>query len=226
MLNTCVPRRMPLGLRGEEREVRERVVHRRVGRDRRMVLTRIRRARHRAREHEVLGQPDRLVAEAFGRERGVEVEVRVERAERDAELHGAPSTASPAVVYPPASAATPSARREVAAVDVDRRAGDEPRPVRREVDGRGRDVVDIARERERGLHRYVTDAGRGDDVGGDAVHPHLPIAELERERLREVRDRGLHRRVDGEAGCGAVRLDRGDVDDRPARAASSACTPG
>ncbi len=91
-----------LRLGGEECEVRERVVDRSVGRNRRMVLARIRRTRHRAREHEVLGQPDRFVAEAFGGERGVEMEVRVERAQRDTELHRAPSTTSPAVVNPPA----------------------------------------------------------------------------------------------------------------------------
>ena len=40
MLNTWVPRRTRSVLRGEKREVRERVVHRRVGRYRRMVLAR------------------------------------------------------------------------------------------------------------------------------------------------------------------------------------------
>ena len=42
-------------------------------------------------------------------------------------------------------------------------------------------------------------------------------AELEREALREVGDARLHRRVHREAGRGAVRLDRRDVDDRPTR---------
>ena len=69
--------------RREEREVGERVEHRRVGGTGGCVLARVRRAAHLRREHEVLGQPDRLVAEPLGLERRVEVEVRVERAERD-----------------------------------------------------------------------------------------------------------------------------------------------
>ena len=44
----------------------------------------------------------------------------------------------------------------------------------------------------------------------------MPLAELERQALGEVLDRRLHRRVDREARPGAVRLDRGDVDDRAA----------
>ena len=45
----------PLGAAGEEREVRERVEDRRLGRHRRMGLARMRRPAHRRGEHEVLG---------------------------------------------------------------------------------------------------------------------------------------------------------------------------
>ena len=89
MLYTWVPSRMRSVRAGEEREVRERVEDRRgragpagassPGCGERLIVRR---------EHEVLGQPHRLVAEPLGRERRVDVEVRVERAERDAELHG------------------------------------------------------------------------------------------------------------------------------------------
>ena len=59
-------------------------------------------------------------------------------------------------------------------------------------------------------------ARRVDGVGGDAVHPDAPRRELERERLGEAGDGGLHRGVDPEAGRGAVGLDRRHVDDRTA----------
>ena len=69
--------------------------------------------------------------------------------------------------------------------------------------------------RERRLHGEVAaDAGRRDHVGCDAVHPDAAGPELERERLGEVHHGRLHRAVDREAGPGAVRLDRRDVDDR------------
>ena len=68
MLNTWVPSRTRSVRAARNAEVRERVVDRRVGRDRRMVLARMRRAAHRPREHEVLGQPHRLVAELLGRD--------------------------------------------------------------------------------------------------------------------------------------------------------------
>jgi hypothetical protein len=77
----------PFGACREVSEVGERVVDRRGGRDRRVLLAGVGRAAHCAREHEVLGQPHRFVAEAFRFERRFLVEVRVERAERDPELH-------------------------------------------------------------------------------------------------------------------------------------------
>ena len=110
MLNTCVPSRTRSVRRREEREVRERVVDRRVGRHRRMVLARMRRARHRAGEHEVLGQPHRLEAEPLGRERRVDVEVRVaaRRARRRTSRRAV--TGSPAVVTQPAVGCGPTRR--------------------------------------------------------------------------------------------------------------------
>ena len=213
----CAPR----GSRG--RRTRRRSACRR---HRRVLLARVRRAAHRAREHEVLGQPHRLVAEPLGLERRVDVEVRVAarrarcRTSR-ASLTCRASVPSPALrCQPPAARLPPSTWIVVPVTKRDQS--------RREVHDRGRDVVDVTRDRQRRLHRHVAaDARRRDHVGRDAVDPDQPVAELERERLREVHDRGLHRAVDREAGRGAVRLDRRDVDDRPARRrASAARTPG
>ena len=101
----------------------------------------------------MLGQPHRLVAEPVGREGGVDEERRIEPAERDAELHDA-LTGLGAGAERAVGLADPAAGREVAAVDVDRGAGDEPRRVAREVDGRGRgDVVDVTGDRQRRAHR-------------------------------------------------------------------------
>src|SRR5207249_6925022 len=80
----------------------ERVEDRRVGRDGRMGLARMRRARHRPGEDEMLREPHRLVTELFGRERRVEMEIGIERPERHAEFHEPAS--SPAVTQLPSRA--------------------------------------------------------------------------------------------------------------------------
>ena len=182
-----------------------------------MLLARMRRAAHRAGEHEVLGQPHRLVAELLGRERRVVVEVRVERAERDAELHDSRSRERFARGDPAAvGGAAPAAGGEVAAVDVDRRAGDEARPVGREVD-RG---APRRRRRARRSAAASSPAGRRRCPGVGITSGAMQLTRMRRSPsssasdLREVHERGLHRAVDREAGRGAVRLDRRDVDDR------------
>ena len=72
------------------RQVREGVEDRRVGRNRRVRLARVRGAAHLRREDQVLGKPHRLEPEPLGLERAVDEERRVEPAECDPELHGAP----------------------------------------------------------------------------------------------------------------------------------------
>ena len=171
-------------------------------------------------KHEVLGQPHRLVAEALGLVGGVEVEVRVERAERDPELH----------VREASRRRRGASRRRRGCR---RRRGSSCRS--RTGRGRWRGTRPRRRRRRRGrraaaaccIGRSTADARRRDHVGRDAVDPDHPGPELERQGLGEARHRGLHRRVHGEAGRGAVRLDRRDVDDRAAGVrASAARRPG
>src|SRR5262245_21761407 len=53
--------------------------------------------------------------------------------------------------------------REVAAVDVDRRSGDEPTEVARQIEARGRDVVGMTGDGQRGAHLHrAADARCGD----------------------------------------------------------------
>ena len=95
------------GSAGEEAEVRERVEHRCGGRHGWVLVARVGRAAHPHGQHEVLGEPHRLVPETLGFLSGVDVEVRVEGAERDAELHvlKLPSSAR---FHPPAARLPPS----------------------------------------------------------------------------------------------------------------------
>jgi hypothetical protein len=81
----------PLGSRRQEREVGQRVEHRDVGRDRRVVASVDRAAQQVGRQHEVLGDPHRVVAQLVGGDGDVDPGRRVELTERDRELHEAGS---------------------------------------------------------------------------------------------------------------------------------------
>src|SRR5436190_278494 len=73
-------------------------------------------------------------------------------------------------------------------------------------------------------HRLVAELLRGErrvememrieGTERDTIHPYAAVAELERQRLGEADERGLHRAVDREPGRGPMRFDRGDVDHR------------
>src|SRR5438309_12096579 len=113
----------------------------------------------------------------------------------------------------------PAAGSRSAAVDVEGDAGYEPGHVPGQVDGGGCNVVDVADRLEGNMSGRAfegPDAGRGDDVGGDAVDPDPGRAQLEGEGLRQAHHGRLLGGVDGEAGGGPVGLDRGEVDDRGA----------
>ena len=95
------------GSPGEEAEVREGIEHRSGRRYRRVLVAGVRRSAHTHGQHEVFGKPYRLVAEALRLLGGVEVEVRVEGAERDAELHVVKLPSS-VRFHPPAARLPPS----------------------------------------------------------------------------------------------------------------------
>ena len=120
----------------------------------------------------------------------------------------------------------PAAGREVAAVDVDRRAGDEARRGRvGEVDDRGRATSSTWPATGSGVC-----TGRSSPMPGVGITSGaMQLTRIMRGRRARARascvrfaTRGLHRAVDREAGRGAVRLDRRDVDDRAARLRASA----
>ena len=75
------------GLPGQIGEVGDRVVHRRLRRNGRMAVAVVRAARHRRRQHQVLGQPHRFVAEFLGADGELPPQARMDAAERDSDLH-------------------------------------------------------------------------------------------------------------------------------------------
>ena len=183
--------------RREEREVGEGVEHRRGRRDRRVLLPGSRRARHRrsgtrgaraATPTRTRGaRPRRPRRGGSGRSSRRARRRTSRRARRHVE-----NEPSGWRCHPPAARLPPSTCSVVPVTKPESaRVGQEH--------DRGGDVVDVTGARQRRPHRHLADPRRGDDVGRDAVDPDHALAELERERRGEVRDRGLHGAVDGEA---------------------------